>query len=205
MAVRLLPGTSPTACRCKTRLPADTAKKEAELNFGTGRSNMENASILASSIWIGVLFSVCSIGMVLINKAVISLFTNIGFLLILQNSATIALVLLGNRDVLASAKHAVKWSPCALLFCLNILSSLQSMAYVSVPTFTILRNTQPIIAVGIDYVLRREITSADSIMFLMAVLAGTVLYCWSDVNFHAVGHAWALVHVMSMSRFKRSG
>ena len=75
------------------------------------------------------------------------------------------------------------------------------MAYLSVPTFTILRNTQTIIAVGMSYVLHREITSADSIMFLMAVLAGTVLYCWSDVNFHAVGYAWALVHVMSMSLY----
>jgi len=49
---------------------------------------------------------------------------------------------------------AKTWFPCAVLFFINLYSSLQSLIFISVSTFTVLRNTKPLLAVCMDFVLR---------------------------------------------------
>jgi hypothetical protein len=150
---------------------------------------------------IGFLFSVSSVGMILVNKAAVSVLSHAGFLLLLQNLVTILLVWSLYPEVAASLKKSWRWFPCAILFSLNIFSSLQCLYFVSVATFTVLRNTQPIIAAGIDHSFRREITRPERIFFLFVVLVGALVYGWSDLNFHLQGYMWAITHVLSMSLY----
>ena len=158
----------------------------------------DRAAVLRASVF----FSVSSIGMILVNKAAATVFANVFLLLMLQNLATILILVLRSQDVAGlSAAMAREWAPCAALFSLNIFSSLKSLSLISVATFTILRNTQPLCAVVLESVCFRERYSVQSIVFLAEVLVGAVLYSSHDVHFHAQGYAWAGLHVLSMTLY----
>lgn len=158
----------------------------------------DRAAVLRASVF----FSVSSIGMILVNKAAATVFANVFLLLMMQNLATILILVLRSQDVAGlSAAVAREWAPCAVLFSLNIFSSLKSLSLISVATFTILRNTQPLCAVVLESVCFRETYSTQSIVFLAEVLVGAVLYSSHDVHFHAQGYAWAGLHVLSMTLY----
>jgi hypothetical protein len=148
-----------------------------------------------------IVFSISSVAMIILNKAAAVFFPHVALLLILQNSATI-LILAITSDIQPFCRAtALKWMPCALLFCVNLFSSLQSLVFISVPTFTVLRNTQPILAVLMDSILRGGRTKSESIGYLVQILVGAVLYCSHDIQFQPRGYFWAAVHVCSMTYY----
>ncbi len=101
-------------------------------------------------------FSCASIGMILLNKAVMRVYPHAGILLILQSIATIVLLMaFSTGPFRPRGSIAVKWMPIALLFCFNLFSSLQSMNYIGVATFSVLRYLQPAFSVPIDYCVRK--------------------------------------------------
>jgi nucleoside-diphosphate-sugar epimerase len=144
-------------------------------------------------------FCASSITMILINKAAVMVFPFSSLLLILQNVVTV-LLLLGTGDTpQITWGRTLTWIPCALLFTLNIFSSLQSLHFLSVPTFTLLRNTQPLLSIVVDFFVRGEKTGLSSMMFLFMVFLGALVYCYHDLGFDLHGYLWGLVHVLSMS------
>ena len=147
------------------------------------------------------LFSLSSIGMILINKAVVMAFPYSAILLIVQNFATIILLKVANRDLKMEASTTLQWVPCSALFCLNLVSSMESLSAISVPTFTIFRNTQPAIAALLDFLVRGERTSGSSLYFLFLIFVGALLYCKHDIQFNVYGYSWAIAHVLSMSAY----
>jgi nucleoside-diphosphate-sugar epimerase len=150
----------------------------------------------------GFLFSVASIAMIVLNKACVSGFPHPSILLILQNSATLLILsFVGERRRSLESALIFQWLPCSLLFCVNLMSSLVSLVYISVPTFTVLRNLQPILAVWVDFIIRGEQTGSERIMFLVQILIGAILYCSHDLGFHLHGYLWALLHVVSMTMY----
>jgi hypothetical protein len=154
-------------------------------------SNVQRASVA---------FSLSSIAMILLNKGAASWFPHISLLLILQNSVTIIiLILTSTENFQFDVAVSKKWAPCAVLFCMNLYSSLQSLIFISVSTFTVLRNTQPLLAVCMDFALRGKKTEAAGIVYLSEVLVGAVLYCAHDLGFNMRGYVWAAVHVLSMT------
>lgn len=149
-----------------------------------------------------VLFSFASISMILLNKASISMFPNMAYLLVLQNFTTILMLRIKNGDSLHFEYAITKqWAPCALLFCVNIGSSLQSLAFISVPTFTVLRNTQPLLASGLEMLLQRKNVAWESVFYLFGVFIGALVYCMHDLDFNLTGYLYATVHVFSMTLY----
>jgi len=167
----------------------DSCKTQAETTHTS--SNVQRASIA---------FSLSSIAMILLNKGAASWFPHISLLLILQNLVTIIILILSSTENFQfDIAVAKKWLPCAKLLCMNLYFSLQSLYLISVSTFTVLRNTQPLLAVGMDFVLRGKKTEAAGIVYPAEVLVGAVLYCAHDLGFDMRGYAWAAVHVLSMT------
>ena len=146
-----------------------------------------------------VLFSLSSIAMILLNKKAVISFPHVAILLLFQNITTIVILKLSVDLRPFCLQSALKWIPCVFLFCVNLFSSLQSLVYISVPTFTVLRNTQPIMAVAIDFVLRGQRTKTESIGYLFEILAGALLYCSHDIDFDLRGYSWAMLHILSMT------
>jgi drug/metabolite transporter (DMT)-like permease len=150
------------ACRWQSQLSA-ISNPTMQTSHICVDNPVESEHSYGQQFLIGFLFSVSSVGMILVNKAAVSVLSHAGFLLLLQNLVTILLVWSLYPEVAASLKKSWRWFPCAILFSLNIFSSLQCLYFVSVATFTVLRNTQPIIAAGIDHSFRREITRPERI------------------------------------------
>lgn len=146
-----------------------------------------------------VLFSICSISMIILNKASAVLFPHVSIVLILQNSVTVVCLVMSPEHRKMDAVIAKQWLPCACLFCLNLFSSMQCLVFISVPTFTVLRNVQPLLAAGFDFMLNGRTTKFESLIYLVEILFGALLYCSYDFEFHVRGYAWATVHILSMT------
>ena len=143
------------------------------------------------------LFSVCSISMIIVNRACALEFPYVCILLLLQNLVSALVLLVKNRTFDVSV--AMSWLPCTLLFCCNLISSLQSLVFINVPTFTVLRNTQPLLSVLLGALFMQHGTQADSVFYLASMLLGALVYCSDDLFFNALGYVWALLHITSMT------
>lgn len=155
---------------------------------------------MRKAIEASAMFAVSSVAMILLNKGLAKhMHGNAPIVILIQNLATVGLLKWTKQDLGFSFDVAFKWLPCAILFTANILSSIISLAYISVPTFTVFRNTQPIIATVLDYTLRSESTDIRSILCLFIILTGAYVYAINDIEFHITGYMWASVHVVSMS------
>eukprot|EP00802_Teleaulax_amphioxeia_P000038 Tamp_00038.p2 GENE.Tamp_00038~~Tamp_00038.p2 ORF type:complete len:945 (+),score=47.25 Tamp_00038:12872-15706(+) len=161
------------------------------------RSEPSQFDVLKASF----LFAVSSIAMILLNKASILWFPHPSLLLILQNSASIIILWFRGEGTSLEAGIAFQWLPCSMLFCINLFSSLLSLVYISVPTFTVLRNLQPILAVLMDFMVRGERTSLDRVVYLLQIFIGAILYCSHDLQFELRGYLFALVHILSMTLY----
>lgn len=158
------------------------------------------ASIELNSVNVSLLFSISSIAMILLNKACMSMFQNVSCLLLMQNMTTILILKMKNGTHLNfKIEIAKKWVLCAFLFCLNIASSLQSLAFISVPTFTVLRNSQPVLAWSLQRLMRQKDTKWDSLLYLFGVFTGAIIYCMHDMEFNMQGYIYAAIHVFSMT------
>jgi GDP-mannose transporter len=146
-----------------------------------------------------VMFSLSSISMILLNKAVVTMFPWNSVILILQNLVTIMLLKFQHSNLGFDAQTAWKWTPCVLFFCTNIYSSLQSLIYISVPTFTVFRNVQPLISSVLDLLMRHEPISVQSVIFLGIILCGAYLYAHNDIEYNFYGYMWSFIHIVSMS------
>ena len=127
-------------------------------------------------------------------------FPHVSSLLLMQNMATILILKIKNGPLLNfDIETAKKWILCAFLFCLNISSSLQSLAFISVPTFTVLRNSQPLLAWALERLMRKKDMQWDSLLYLFGVFIGAVIYCMHDMEFNTQGYFYAAMHVFSMT------
>lgn len=172
----------------------------------------------------GSLFFMCSsVFMILINKAVTTYSSiAVSILIFYQNVATLLILKCKNwnsselnYDVL------MHWLPCAFFFTVNIYSSLQSLRFINVATFSVFRNTQPLIVsflttlvlqLGVKCIKDKDTLEKverirtlnpsleiNSMAFLVYILAGTLIYAVHDLEFSIEGYAWACVHILSMS------
>jgi drug/metabolite transporter (DMT)-like permease len=155
-----------------------------------------------------------SVKMILLNKAIMLQIPFGGGLVLIQNAATVLLVQIYRRRLLpedfgfASVRSNM---PCALLFGLNTFTSIQTLAYLSITTFTILRNAQPILACPLDYFLRGERLKPASLFFLFTILLGTFAYCGiggsknhnnkNDIQSNLEGVLWASMHMVSTTLY----
>ena len=129
-----------------------------------------------------VAFSVSSIIMILSNKAAATCFNSPCVLLILQTLSTIFLGLFDSavRNELRVA-DTVSWLPCALLFTINIFTSMKAMEVLSVTSFTTIRNAQPCVSAAVDYLVFRQILNVTEICALVAITFGLAFFYRADV------------------------
>jgi hypothetical protein len=144
--------------------------------------------------------TVVSVSMILLNKAIVLSIPFGGGLVLLQNTATVFLVqsYRGCQIPNDFGWQAVQSNIlCAVLFGANTFTSMLSLTYLSVTTFTILKNAQSIISYPLDYYLRGEQLKPVSIYLLFTILLGTCAYCGHDLRTNVEGLAWASAHLLS--------
>lgn len=146
-------------------------------------------------------FSLSSIVMILINKYVATMFPYISVVILVQNIITLIFLKVWKPILKIDYDVAKRWIPCVVLFCINIYSSLIALGHVSVPTFTVFRNLQPIISTLLDVFFRKEFTSLNNVICLAVIFFGAYVYAYGQIDFDTVGYTWIMIHIFSMSLY----
>lgn len=152
-------------------------------------------------------FSIASIGMLLANKGVILGLKSPWLLILTQNLVSCVFFLcMFKMKAKSSAsllfmQHSVRWIPAMLLFSVNIVTSMVSLRYISVATFSVIRNLNPFFSSALSYIIFGEKTAMSALIALVAVLFGSILYAYHDLEFQLTGYAVCLFHVVSMSLY----
>ena len=165
------------------------------------------------SVSVTSLFSLASIAMVLANKCVVAIRPEDGaWMLLMQVTFTAVVMSIYSFFAKCDAfnQHPLlSWTPCAFLFTCNVVTSAMALEYITVPTFSVLRNVQPFISTILGvYVLPllnpsipSEPTSYFKLYALLLILIGTGVYAWKDIAFDFTGYIWVLAHICSMSLY----
>jgi drug/metabolite transporter (DMT)-like permease len=164
-------------------------------------------------IGVTLLFSIMSVAMVLANKCVVAIRPQDSASMLLYQVAFTALAMASYAFLYKpdsfNKRQMLLWTPCAVLFTCNIVTSAMALEYITVPTFSVLRNVQPFIStlLGVYLVPRlntsipSEPTSFFKLYALLLILIGTAIYAWKDVEFELNGYLWVLGHISSMSLY----
>jgi drug/metabolite transporter (DMT)-like permease len=151
--------------------------------------------------------------MVLANKCVVAIRPGDGTWMLVIQVAFTAVVMASFAFVTAPStfnlQKLLSWTPCAILFTFNIVTSVMALEFITVPTFSVLRNVQPFISTVLGLYLLpllnpsapAESTSYFKLYALLLILIGTGIYAWKDIEFNVNGYLWVFAHICSMSLY----
>jgi len=151
-----------------------------------------------------IISTTVSVAMIILNKAIVLSIPFGGGLVLLQNTATIIIIQSYRHcsiPIDMGWKTLLDNTPCAILFGINTFTSMQSLTFLSITTFTIFRNAQSILSYPLDYFIRGERLKYISIYFLFTIILGTYAYCGKDLRTNIEGIAWAAAHLVSTSLY----
>jgi drug/metabolite transporter (DMT)-like permease len=146
-------------------------------------------------------FSLASVSMLLVNKAAVKACPNTTLLMLSQNSLTL-LIMWGYARCSVKIKdfgHFKSWTPCAIIFCLNIYSSSQALQTVTVQTFSVFRNVNTLVTAFLEYITMGTSLEIASLLSIAMVIFGSIVYAWNDLDFNVQGYSWCIIHICSMA------
>ena len=180
------------------------AKKTEEVMVEVETQKQDETPTTATIATACIATTTVSVAMIILNKAIVLNIPFGGGLVLVQNAATVFIV---QTYRWGAPPSDVGWTaillnaPCAALFGMNTFTSIQSLSFLSITAFTILRNTQSILSFPLDYLLRGERLKPTSIFFLFTILLGTCAYCGRDMRTNVEGIMWASAHLISTTLY----
>lgn len=147
------------------------------------------------------LWCISAVIMTVLNKIVLELVPVGSAVLLVQITICVMLLKLYNLKLTIHPPTAWDLLPCAMLFCVNLYTSMQAISLLSIPTFNMIRNMQCFISCPLDYVVRGEKVSCSSFCAMLIVLLGSVLYCGHSDTVDAIGLVWATVNTAGVCAY----
>ena len=146
-------------------------------------------------------FTISTGCMILLNKQIMMVFDFASLTLLIQNACLLIMLKTWKMELKFDFKIAYQWLPCSLLFCCNIFTSMQSLLFLSVPTFTVIRSVIVIFTYTLDWAARGTKLSPISILSLAVILGGVSVYHMNKWQSDFIGLCWAVVHVLSYTLY----
>jgi len=159
-----------------------------------------------------ILYSFCSVSMVLVNKSLTSSYNqyidgNLNVFLVVFQSA-VAVILVEFSKMMKwveyppfNFKTAMQWMPVNLFFCGMLFTGMGSLQHNSVPMVTVFKNVANIaIAIGERYFFGTEIEYLVMIAFGI-MLGGAIMAAENDVQVSAQGLLWMLCNCASTAGY----
>eukprot|EP00002_Diphylleia_rotans_P019343 TRINITY_DN3744_c0_g2_i1.p1 TRINITY_DN3744_c0_g2~~TRINITY_DN3744_c0_g2_i1.p1 ORF type:complete len:368 (+),score=76.22 TRINITY_DN3744_c0_g2_i1:61-1164(+) len=154
----------------------------------------------------GIVYSLSSISMLLVNKLAVRAFHETFLLLAMQNIGTLAIRKLwtirsGEPQVQSEAVnlHKLKYfSPAIVLFMVMLFSSLRSLFYVSIPTVIVFRNINSLAVAFGEIALLKKVITRDTWTAMGVIIIGAFAYANWDIEFHALGYFWTFLNIAAM-------
>lgn len=157
-----------------------------------------------------LLYAFSGVSLTLINKLVIAAFPFTNLLLVLQNGATIFLLLtafrcfphtFGPRPPLSLAILRL-WMPAVIFFVVMLTSSLVALFYVSIPTVIAMRNLSTLLIAAFECALLKNRINRLSGATLLGMLLGALFYARHDLTFNIRGCTWLCLNIVGTSAYQ---
>ena len=168
----------------------------------TGNTKVKTRTLLTL-----LLYCISGSLLTLVNKLAIVAFPFPNMLLVLQNGATVILLVMSfvhASTVIPPLSMAILkvWIPVVLLFVTMLISSLFALVYVSVPTVIVIRNLSTLSVAVLEYFLLNTAIDYLSVATLFGMLFGAVFYAIHDMTFSIPGYAFLLANVIGTSCYQ---
>ncbi len=155
-----------------------------------------------------LMYSFCSVGMVLSNKAIstsipdkyvddlpqisVVLYQNVIAVLLVEISRIMGWI----EYQPFSFQVAKSWLPLNVLFVGMLCSGFFAISYVNVPMVTIFKNLTNIITVFGDYYLFGEKISPIVVISILIMVFGAVMAGFNDIEFNFIGYFWMVINCL---------
>jgi drug/metabolite transporter (DMT)-like permease len=141
-----------------------------------------------------ILWCICAIVMTILNKKVLEYLPVSSAVLLVQIFSCVVLLKIYDRTSVINFDTFKDLLPCAILFCINLFTSMEAVSKLSIPTFNVIRNMQCFISCPLAYAIRNEHVSWNAFFSMVLVLFGSAVYCWHHFRIDTLGFIWAVVN-----------
>lgn len=136
-------------------------------------------------------YMLCSAGMMIINKVVLKALP-LPMTVVMIQMATTVLMLCATSTTLhfGSVRDLMRWgTTIPLLFTFMLASSMLALDLASMGAIVVFRNVAPIITLAMERMISGEQVevNAETILSMVVICGGVLLYATNDVNFSAAG------------------
>ena len=136
-------------------------------------------------------FMICSAGMMVFNKLVLRQIPGIPITIVMiQMAFTVLCVVATPSNVhFGSISDVMRWSlTIPFLFTLMLASSMLALDLASMGAIVVVRNVAPIITLAMERAMSERIElDASTILSMLVIIVGVVLYTYNDIQFSAAG------------------
>ncbi len=79
--------------------------------------------------------------------------------------------------------------------------SASALSLINVPTFSVFRNSSSMLVAALEYMLLQKRMSRPQWLFLLLVMAASLIYGWNDLQFSFWGYVYAILHVLCIALY----
>lgn len=135
-------------------------------------------------------FSLCSVGLLLINKLLVKGFPLVFTLLFLQFVGGVILLGIFHRSHINRlvTKDVLRWSMVSITFYIILCTSLLALNLVSVMTIVIFNNLRSLFSFLVEWKTMGTTVDYKIILSLLGIVIGSVIYALHDVSFSVAGY-----------------
>lgn len=171
------------------------------VNMGTGpkKHNASETELRMEKIMAALFYAVSSLGVILINKIVLTnySFPHFTFLAAVQFTATsiIILILIYFKKIdipPLTASVFVEIAPISVMFLGNVVSGLGSTKSLSLPMFTALRRFSILMTMCGEYCLLHKTPCSAVILSVFLMVGGAIVAAYYDLAFDLYGYSLVL-------------
>jgi len=160
-----------------------------------------------------LLYSFCSVSMVLVNKSLASSYNhliekgNLNFLLVVFQAvvAVIAVEFCKKMKWVEypsfSLSTALQWAPVNILFCAMLFTGMASLQHNSVPLVTVFKNITNIFTASGDYYFFGSVVETLVMVAFGVMLGGAVFAAKNDISITSVGLFWMAANCAATSGY----
>jgi len=141
----------------------------------------------------GFTFSVCSVSMTMLNKAVVS-FTHMPSTVTgIQMLVAMAVLVCGNVGELRKADRGqmLRWCLVPIAYSAMLNTSLIGYQYLSLTLVTVFRNLAPLVTMCVEGVImppeHRPTVTLPIVVSILVMIAGALLFSWTETAFSWIG------------------
>lgn len=176
--------------------------------FISSAANMKSVSAC-------LLYSTCSVSMVLSNKCLASSFhpkdseqIDINILIVIFQAIIAVGCVEGCKHIGNWVEYpsfnldtAKQWAPVNIFFCAMLFTGMASLQHNSVPMVTIFKNLANIVTATGDYYFYGNPTNTLIIVSFSITLSGAVFAAWHDISITGMGLFWMTMNCLSTSGY----